>query len=215
MCGSTFNSTPDLSVMPSTRTWGRAKKPNGFRKYLETEDEAEMRPSLLQKKQSLSILLENNMEFPEFDDLRVVEGQPQGCLWGFFDKDGNKDQLGSELCKKVKNGQDSNIIPALNLLTPEVVKEASKEIQIGKSIQLDWPLHNIEYPTFGRAPCEHVIKDLAEEGFVALDDVLTLNTQTSSQWDSLKHVSFLKTNTSIFLNAHFVAVGHSEIQTVL
>jgi hypothetical protein len=77
----------------------------------------------------------------------------------------------------------------LNLLTPDVIKEASKEIQIGKSIQLDWPLHNIEYPTFGRFPCQHKIKDLAEEGFVAFDDEITLNTQTSSQWDGLKHVS--------------------------
>lgn len=34
--------------------------------------------------------------FPAFDDLPSVPGQPQGCLWGFFDKDGNKDELGSE-----------------------------------------------------------------------------------------------------------------------
>lgn len=34
--------------------------------------------------------------FPEFDDLPRIEGQVQGCLWGFFDKDGRKDQLGSK-----------------------------------------------------------------------------------------------------------------------
>lgn len=33
--------------------------------------------------------------FPAFDDLPKVPGQPQGCLWGFFDKDGQLDELGS------------------------------------------------------------------------------------------------------------------------
>lgn len=38
----------------------------------------------------------SNFSFPEFDDLPVVKGQPKGCLWGFFDVDGQKDQLGSK-----------------------------------------------------------------------------------------------------------------------
>lgn len=33
---------------------------------------------------------------PTFDDLPKVEGQPQGCLWGFFDKGQKKDEIGSE-----------------------------------------------------------------------------------------------------------------------
>jgi hypothetical protein len=38
-------------------------------------------------------------EFPEFDQLPSVPGQPQGSLWGFFDRGGEKDELGSEfLC---------------------------------------------------------------------------------------------------------------------
>jgi kynurenine formamidase len=81
---------------------------------------------------------------------------------------------------------------ALNLLTKEVVKEASKEIQTGKHIQLDWPLHNIEFPGFGRIPCQHKIKDLGLEGFVGHDDELYINTQTSSQWDGLKHFGLQK-----------------------
>jgi hypothetical protein len=36
-------------------------------------------------------------QFPAFDDLPKVEGQPQGCIWGFFDKDGQKDEVGSML----------------------------------------------------------------------------------------------------------------------
>lgn len=35
--------------------------------------------------------------FPAFDDLPKVDGMPQGNAWGFFDKDGKKDQVGSKL----------------------------------------------------------------------------------------------------------------------
>jgi hypothetical protein len=34
-------------------------------------------------------------QFRAFDELPKVEGEPQGCLWGFFDKDGKKDECGS------------------------------------------------------------------------------------------------------------------------
>ncbi len=34
--------------------------------------------------------------FPAFDDLPEVEGQPQGCLWGHFDKGQKKDEVGSK-----------------------------------------------------------------------------------------------------------------------
>jgi hypothetical protein len=53
-------------------------------------------------------------DLPSFKDLPEVEGFPHGCAWGIWDKNGEKDQLG-----------------ALNLLTPEVVREAGKEIQTG------------------------------------------------------------------------------------
>jgi hypothetical protein len=56
---------------------------------------------------------------PNFDDLPPVEGMPQGCAWGVFDKNGNKDLLGT-----------------LNLLTPEVVKDAAAEVRQGLSISL-------------------------------------------------------------------------------
>ncbi|KAI7764886.1 hypothetical protein ACKAV7_012863 [Fusarium commune] len=115
----------------------------------------------------------SDFHFPEFDDLPTVQGQPKGCLWGFFDVDGKKDQLGT-----------------LRLLTEEVIRKAKDEIQTGVRVQLDWPLHNVEYPGFGRIPLQHDIKDLSEEGFVAFDDVITMNTQSSSQWDGLKHLSW-------------------------
>lgn len=58
-------------------------------------------------------------QLPDFDDLRPVEGMPQGCAWGVFDHDGQKDKLGT-----------------LNLLTPDVVQSAAAEIKEGVSISL-------------------------------------------------------------------------------
>lgn len=51
---------------------------------------------------------------PDFDSLPKVEGMPQGCAWGLFDKDGKKDHLG-----------------CLNLLSPSVVQAAIKEATDG------------------------------------------------------------------------------------
>lgn len=59
------------------------------------------------------------MDIPDFDSLPKVDGMPQGCAWGVFDKDGKKDALGT-----------------LNLLTPDVVKEAYKEAKEGISVSL-------------------------------------------------------------------------------
>jgi hypothetical protein len=56
---------------------------------------------------------------PNFDDLPPVKGMPQGCAWGIFDKDDNRDVLGT-----------------LNLLTPDVVKAAVGEVRQGVSISL-------------------------------------------------------------------------------
>lgn len=39
--------------------------------------------------------MSDDFEFPSFDDLSQAEGRPSGSLWGFFDRDGKKDQIGS------------------------------------------------------------------------------------------------------------------------
>lgn len=80
---------------------------------------------------------------------------------------------------------------AINLLNAETVKEAAREIQTGRHVQLDWPMNNVEFPGFGRIPIEHNVKEMEKEGFLGLDDEIKINTQTSSQWDSLKHASLL------------------------
>lgn len=56
---------------------------------------------------------------PLFRDLPKVDGKPQGCAWGLWDKDGVKDQLGT-----------------LNWLTTQKVQQASHEIQTGVSVSL-------------------------------------------------------------------------------
>lgn len=58
-------------------------------------------------------------EIPDFDSLPAVDGMPQGCAWGIFDKNGQKDLNGT-----------------LNLLTPEVVAAACKEARDGVSVSL-------------------------------------------------------------------------------
>ncbi|KAK8133763.1 hypothetical protein PG984_005775 [Apiospora sp. TS-2023a] len=101
---------------------------------------------------------------------------PQGCLWGFYDKDGVKDEIGS-----------------VNLLTPDVVKEAGREIQTGRHVQLDWPLESIKHPGFARVSLKHrVLDNYVTLKDYALDDELEFNTQGGSQWDSLKHYAYQK-----------------------
>jgi hypothetical protein len=36
----------------------------------------------------------NEYNFPAFDDLPKVDSMPQGSIWGFYDKDGKKDEAG-------------------------------------------------------------------------------------------------------------------------
>lgn len=114
--------------------------------------------------------------YPDFDDLPKVEGQPQGCAWGVFDKDGVKDIYGT-----------------LNFITPETVKAAAAEVQHGISVSLNWPLNAIKFPFSHRQAPVHTPlvlgADLGMKGLLGFDDSLTFNTQYSSQWDSLCHVT--------------------------
>ncbi|OQD82958.1 hypothetical protein PENANT_c019G11720 [Penicillium antarcticum] len=137
---------------------------------------------------------------PDFDDLPPVEGMPQGCAWGVFDKNGKKDLLGT-----------------LNLLTPEVVKAAAAEVRQGVSLSLksvtlqweeasltpdSWPIGSIKIPRFFRKSlCHNIIKleDPASGCHFGFDDEVGFNTQASSQWDSFCHFMHLPTN--LFYNA--------------
>lgn len=95
-----------------------------------------------------------------------VEGMPHGCAWGLFDKDGVKDELGT-----------------LNLLTPEVVLRAKEEIKIGRSVALNWGLHNLADETFGRSILRHEFVNWREKpgfSFYSWDDEISINTQTGT-----------------------------------
>lgn len=114
----------------------------------------------------------HHSKLPDFDSLPAVQGMPQGCAWGIHDTDGKRDHCGT-----------------LNLLTPDVVSEAHKEIQKGESVALNWRMDNVRKPGFGRKPLEHKIFDLAP--FKAHDDEIHINTQAGSQWDGFSKSSRL------------------------
>jgi len=54
---------------------------------------------------------------PAFHELPECPGQPKGCTWGFWDSNGQLDELGT-----------------LNLLTPDTVREAATEIRDFKDV---------------------------------------------------------------------------------
>lgn len=129
--------------------------------------------------------------FPEFEDLPTISGTPQGCVWGMYDKDGKKDEVGGEniRCLTKRERSRADRIIAINLLTPAVVRAASQEIRTGRHVQLDWALDNLEFPGFHRKPFEQKVIDLSKNlGAYGFDDEIHINTQSGSQWDSLKHV---------------------------
>lgn len=102
---------------------------------------------------------------PAFDDLPPFKDF-SGCAWEVWGKD---DQLGT-----------------VNLLTDDLVKEASKEIKTGKAIGLNWPINFPAKPAFTRKEPEHKIIIHKMFGAV-MDDHLHINTQSGTQWDGLKH----------------------------
>lgn len=116
----------------------------------------------------INILLLTSMapkKLPTFDDLPLDKNGPPGNAWGLWGPD---DQLGR-----------------LNLLTLETVRAAASEIREGIRISLDWPLDKISHSPFERHALEHRILNKAP--MTMNDDVITLNTQSSTQWDGFRH----------------------------
>ncbi|KIW08442.1 uncharacterized protein PV09_01345 [Verruconis gallopava] len=103
-----------------------------------------------------------------FDQLPLKKEGPFGNAWGRF---GATDQLGT-----------------LNLLTPDVVADAAKEIKTGDRVSLDWRLNMPSAPMFGRQAFVHEIRNKAPR--TVNDDVLHFNTQCSTQWDGLRHYGY-------------------------
>lgn len=103
------------------------------------------------------------MSRPSFEDLPLRQGDPPWSAWGLY---GDHDQLGT-----------------LNLLTPDAVKEAAKEIKTGIRVGLDFPLDHLVKPTHGRAPLRH--DKLWKKPRAVYDDVLEFNTQVSDSKHSI------------------------------
>ncbi|SLM38618.1 Kynurenine formamidase [Lasallia pustulata] len=79
----------------------------------------------------------------------------------------------------------------LNRLTDDLVLKAAKqEIQTGIRISLNWPLDAQSKPLFGRQGFHKTIYHRAPR--IVNDDVWTFNTQSSSQWDGLRHFAYQK-----------------------
>lgn len=106
-----------------------------------------------------------SVQRPSFDALPLRKDGPRGNAWGLFGVD---DQLGM-----------------LNLLTPQNTAAAALEIKEGVRVSTDWALNSMATPCFGRSALEHVVKHKAPRP--VNDDILTFNTQSSSQWDGFRH----------------------------
>lgn len=78
----------------------------------------------------------------------------------------------------------------LNLLTPQCIIEAAKEIRTGVRVALDWELDKPQHPSFGREKFHHEWWTKAPRA--VNDDSVTFNTQGSSQWDGFRHVHGLR-----------------------
>ncbi|KAF2088813.1 putative cyclase [Saccharata proteae CBS 121410] len=118
---------------------------------------------------------------PPFSALGLDPAGPPGNTWGLF---GPSDELGM-----------------LNLLTPETVVAAAREIRDGKRISLDLPLDVPAHPCFGRQRFRHEMVPRGVDRPVN-DDVVEFNTQASTQWDGFRHYGNMK------LKCHYM--GHDQ-----
>lgn len=102
---------------------------------------------------------------PSFDELPIKSENPPRSAWGLF---GDDDQIGT-----------------LNLLTPERVAAAAKLVRHGQVFALNWELEQPNPPLFYRETIRHTIKRRRKNVF---DDIYdNFNTQSSTQWDGLRH----------------------------
>ncbi|KAI9844280.1 MAG: hypothetical protein M1837_005690 [Sclerophora amabilis] len=107
---------------------------------------------------------------PKFSELPLNKDDPPHSAWGLYGKD---DELGT-----------------LNRQTDEIVLAAKNEIKTGTRISLNWPLDAQNAPFFGRQAFHKVV--VRKLPRTVNDDMWTFNTQSSSQWDGLRHFAYQK-----------------------
>ncbi|ODN97097.1 hypothetical protein I350_08077 [Cryptococcus amylolentus CBS 6273] len=80
-----------------------------------------------------------------------------------------------------------NPIGRLSLLNPSITVAAAREgIQVGKSIPIDWPIKRKGYGDDEKQQTD----ENGTPWIVCYDEILTINTQASSQWDYFLHFSY-------------------------
>ncbi|RBQ85720.1 hypothetical protein VDGD_20807 [Verticillium dahliae] len=112
----------------------------------------------------------NENGIPPFESLPLGENDPPFSAWGLY---GQSDELGT-----------------LNRLTDERVAAAARdEIRTGVRVSLNWPLDAQSQGTFFSRAAFH--QDMIQKAprFIN-DDVWTFNSQSSSQWDGLRHYGY-------------------------
>ncbi len=108
---------------------------------------------------------DSNRPLPTYDELPIDPAMPPRSAWGLF---GSDDQIGT-----------------LNLLTPERVLAAARLVSSGEIFALNWDLELPDPPLFGRPALKHTIHRRRQNVF---DDIYDdFNTQSSTQWDGLRH----------------------------
>ncbi|KAI8883362.1 hypothetical protein K501DRAFT_249716 [Backusella circina FSU 941] len=110
-------------------------------------------------------------QLPTFDELPIDSKYPEKTAWGIW---GEEDNLGT-----------------LNLLTEERVANASKSIRKGAVFSLNWNLESPKPVLFGRSEVEHCFHPLVPGNLAFDDSYNNFNTQSSSQWDGLRHIAHL------------------------
>lgn len=102
---------------------------------------------------------------PTFDELPIKPDYPPRSAWGVFGED---DEIGT-----------------LNLPTPERVAAAARLVKTGQVFPMNWELEQPNPPLFMRQTLSHRIHRRRRNVF---DDIYDdFNTQSSSQWDGLRH----------------------------
>lgn len=94
---------------------------------------------------------------------------------------------------------DADQVGTVNLITPEVVREAATLVRTGKRFSLAWPLSFQQNLQMGNLPGRSVLHSMTSVNhpmlgdptqFCSSDDVVVMGPQTATHWDALAHVSY-------------------------
>ena len=94
---------------------------------------------------------------------------------------------------------DDDEIGTLNLITPDVTRQAANCVATGHTFSLAWPLSFAQNLQLGNLPGRSVLHTMTSVNqpmlgdpaqFCSSDDIVTMGMQTATHWDGLAHVSY-------------------------